>query len=717
MKRVSASRMLPLIALGTVGTLATLYAIYHLSISATRPQLADPHYTQMLTLTAIGLAVLLFVSLWQIISLLQHLRKHQTGARLSLSFALRMLFSSLAPIGVIGVFAWMFLSYDLGKTFNSKVAVSLEDALQLTRTSITLRANQALQQTQIIASMMRQMRYIDVVSDIEPIRSEFNAIELAEFDHQGNLVAFSNQDMSQMTVTPPSTAAMLRVNQENQYYEFSTDKDDDYTIKVLIKLNTPDMDTYYLQATYAMPPQFNSLANSVRDNYQQYLSFNYLQPHITTSLLLVFGLVIALTVLLSFWVSTIFGEHMTRPVRQLIRATQRVISGDFSAPVTAMPNNDLGILGNNFNVMLSTLKDAENMNQHIQAQLTEQNTFLGTILDNITAGVITFDWQGRLQTANRAAVMILDCDMTPHYGKLPFAENIDAQDSYEELMHDLRDNIAKSDWHQEITLTQFSERKILICRGSILPGQNQKNRGGNVIVFEDVTEFQQNQRNAAWEEVARRLAHEIKNPLTPIRLQSERLQRKLADKLTDAKDLNILERATTTITKQVDAMQQLVSDFSQFAKPIELRRQPTDVNALLSEIAELYPENELQLNLYEHLPEVMADAIQLRQVMINLTKNALEACPDSDNAQLIWTTSRQENCIVVSVEDNGPGFTDLSKDPFEPYVTSKVKGTGLGLAIVKKIITEHHGSIQAGHSKTLNGAKITFTLPIWEHHE
>lgn len=711
--KLSIKRMLRLVSLGSLGIAATLYAIYQLSQSATRPETADPQYIQMLILTLIGLGILLCTTLWQIVSLIRHLRQRHVGARLSLSFALRMLFASLIPVSIVGAFAWLFLSYDLGKTFNSRVTVALEDALQLTRTSITLRARQAVDQTRSLANIMINMSYTDLVSEIEPMRRNANAIELAVFDHQGNLVAFTHQNLAVMTIAPPSTSALLRISQEQEYFEFATDEDGNYIIRVLSDINKLGRDPYYLQVTFAMPEEFNSLANSVSENYQQYRSYSYLQPHITTSLLLVLGLILALTVLTALWLSSIFGDQMTRPVRQLIRATRKVTSGDFSTTVTDMPNNDLGTLGNHFNIMLLTLRDAEAMNNRTQDQLTEQNNFLGTILDNLTSGVLTFDWQSRLQLANQAAAAILSNPLKAHIGRRPQTEPEKALDSFDELMCALAEafNQSPGNWHQEVTLSRFAERKTLICRGSRLPGQNSRQRGGQIIVFEDVTEFQHNQRNAAWEEVARRLAHEIKNPLTPIRLQGERLQRKLGDKLSEPNDQRILQRATHTIISQVDAMQQLVSDFSQFAKPVELRRQKIDLNALLREIAELYSDADLTLDLQPDLPIITADPIQLRQVMLNLTKNAQEAGGDSPIA-IQWRTRQAQNQIVVSVEDDGPGFPDLSKDPFEPYVTNKSKGTGLGLAIVKKIISEHHGSIQAGPSKQLNGAKISFSLPL-----
>ena len=247
--------------------------------------------------------------------------------------------------------------------------------------------------------------------------------------------------------------------------------------------------------------------------------------------------------------------------------------------------------------------------------------------------------------------------------------------------------------------------------GSRLPDSGKRGRNGHVIVIDDITEFLHAQRNAAWEEVAKRLAHEIKNPLTPIRLQSERLQRRLTDKLSDEADKQILGKATGTIIDQVEAMQQIVADFSQIAKPLETRRQSLQLNPLLRQIAELYRENHPELDLAEPQRPVHADPVHIRQILINLMKNAIEATQNETTPCIRWRSYEEGGNIILDIEDNGPGFADLTKDPFEPYVTNKPKGTGLGLAIVKKIVHEHDGTISAGHSRELGGAKITLTLP------
>lgn len=707
-RQLTTHRLIFSLIAGGVCILLTLSAIYGLSDAAIKQNARSDHYITLLIVAAIGLGILVVVIIWQIFALVRHLRKRQSGARLTASFALSLLTAALLPVMIIAYFSWQFLSYDLDKTFNSRVSTTLNDALQLTREAITLRARQALDDTRELSELISGITYGELINNIETMRRNNNAIMLAVFDHQGNVVAFAHRNLAIMTVPAPAPQALSRANEEREYFEFSS-HDDEYSISVISNINKLGREPFYLQAIYSMPESFNSIAQSVRENYRDYQTYNYLQPHITTSLLLVLVLILALTVLFIFWLSVLFGEHMTQPLRALMRATRRIADGDYSTQVKGLPHNDLGTLGMNFNRMSAALSKAQAANERAQRLLAEQKTYLETLMDNITAGVIVLNAEQHIQTFNPNACRILNCTLDDR--RLPPPEH-DAQDACDELLLATAEARARGEdhWQQQVTLRLADKRTVLMCRGSrVLDEHN--NIGVDILVFDDITDLIHSQRNAAWEEVARRLAHEIKNPLTPIQLQGERLQRKLSDKLNDEADQRILQRATDTIIKQVDAMKTIVSDFSQFARPIELRRQRVNLNTLLQEMTELYPEQNVTVVADEQLPMLSIDPVQLRQVFLNLTKNALEAAGEA--AMVEWRTAlNDDGAIVISVADNGPGFSDFEQDPFEPYVTGKSKGTGLGLAIVKKIIEEHDGHIAVSNSSALGGAKIIITLTI-----
>lgn len=702
-------RLILITILANIALAFTLIAIFYLAQNTIASPNHVAHSSAPLLLSLIGLGALSIISAWQIILLIKRLRAKRSASRLALSFALRMLGLSLFPIIIMGAFSAIFLSYDLSRTFNRDVEIALEDALELTRSAINMRARQAIEQNKAISYIMSNMNFIELIGEIESLRRNAQAIETSVFDNQGNLVAFAHQNLELLKITPPSQNALLQVNRNQEYFEFLENADDGYLIKVITPIQKNNHDRYYLQATYTMPTGFNELAENVRQSYQNHQSFLFLQPHITLSLILVLSLILILSILLSLFISSHFGETMTRPVQQLIDGTKKASAGDFSLPITDLPNNDLGLLGDQFNKMLLALQAAEEKNQNIQHTLSTQNTFLNTLLNNLNAGVLTLDQDGKLSLANHAAYNLLNTDLNTHLKEHP-PQNKTAENSYEELFIalDKKWQHPEESWQQEIILKNFSKRKVLMCHGAPLNYQNQNQ--GQIIVLEDITELQQNQRNAAWEEVAKRLAHEIKNPLTPIRLQSERLQRKLQNELQE-KERNILNRATHTIINQVEAMQAIVEDFQQIAKPIQLRRQNTNINALFKEIANLYPDIHFIWQEDPHLPSLLADPIALRQVFHNLLKNAKEAV-EGKKTQILYQSQQKNDHLEIGIEDNGTGFQNLEQDPFEPYVSNKPKGTGLGLAIVKKIIQEHQGSLHVGHGDTLKGAKITLILPI-----
>lgn len=710
---LGANRVVFSLLSGVLSIGLTLLSLHLLSASATRPETPNSHYLTLLVLAALSMFTLTGIVFWQIFALLRRLRRQDSsGARLSLSFAFSMIGASLIPILIIAFFSWQFLSYDLGKTFNSRVSTAMEDALELTRTSASLRASQALDQTRHVSDLISRQSYGELVNNIEAMRRQTGAIELAVFDRYGIVVAFAHRDTDVLAVESLDYDTLLRINEQQEFFEFS-ETDHEYTIDVFADIDKLGSDRYYLHASYAMPDSFNSLADSVRVNYKEHRFYEYLQPHITTTILVVLALILTLTILIILWLSVLFGEHMTRPLRKLIYATRKVADGNFAARISGMPKNDLGKLGDHFNAMTEALADAEQNASTAQRALTEQKAYLETIMDNLTAGVITFNHRRELQTFNLSASAILNTPLASRLNQPLPADDADIRDGYEELMLALREPLSAhlANWQQEVTLSRFGPRKVLMCHGSHLIEAGKRVRGGQVIVFDDITEFLHNQRNAAWEEVAKRLAHEIKNPLTPIRLQSERLQRKLNSKLEEAADRDLLSKATNTIIDQVETMRALVSEFGIFARPLAMRTIPADINALIRKASELYVDQRFGYDLAGNLPAVAADPVQMQQVFINLVKNAFEARPD--DLQLLWRTRRDgDELVSVSLEDNGPGFADLSKDPFEPYITTKSKGSGLGLAIVKKIITEHGGSISAGHSETLGGACIRFTLPV-----
>jgi nitrogen fixation/metabolism regulation signal transduction histidine kinase len=364
--------------------------------------------------------------------------------------------------------------------------------------------------------------------------------------------------------------------------------------------------------------------------------------------------------------------------------------------------------------MTSQLADARSAAELNQQQVEAAKAYLESVLANLTSGVLTFDERFYLRAGNPAASQILGIDLVKLRGLKLFewGRAGEAVDAFANVVADEFQKNANKDWQMQVEYAGGVAKQILHVRGSHFPAGVDN---GYVLVFDDITHLIQAQRDAAWGEVARRLAHEIKNPLTPIQLSAERLERKLVDKLAEA-DADMLRRATQTIVNQVAAMKDMVNAFGEYARAPSINLQQLDLNRLVREVLTLYEPlgSAVRVDLAQALPEIQGDPTLLRQVIHNLLQNAQDASAEEDAPQIRIETAVAPEGVRLAVKDNGPGFPDhLMARLFEPYATTKQKGTGLGLAIVKKIVDEHHGKIQVENLQP-RGACIAITLPLGE---
>jgi nitrogen fixation/metabolism regulation signal transduction histidine kinase len=402
---------------------------------------------------------------------------------------------------------------------------------------------------------------------------------------------------------------------------------------------------------------------------------------------------------------------MSAPLSYLVEGTRAVAQGDYSQRETVASRDELGVLTQSFNAMRQQLAEARAVVERNQAQLADAHAYLQSILTNLSAGVLAFDEKLTLRSFNRSAGEILDADIArlsglaldrwheraPELGQLARAIVAAFEDS------------ERAEWEEQIERSAHHGIQMLLARGTRLPAGSGM---GYVVVFDDITHVLQAQRDAAWTEVARRLAHEIKNPLTPIQLSAERLQFKLASKLAGA-DAEMLQRSTQTIVNQVGALKNMVDAFREYARMPEPVMQELDINALLREVLSLYDSlaGWIRLELAPDLPRLVGDSAQLRQVIHNLMQNAQDALADSADPRIVVRSERVDGALRVTISDNGGGFPErLMQRAFEPYVTTKPKGTGLGLVIVKKIVEEHGGTVHI-ENITPHGARVSFTLP------
>jgi nitrogen fixation/metabolism regulation signal transduction histidine kinase len=416
-----------------------------------------------------------------------------------------------------------------------------------------------------------------------------------------------------------------------------------------------------------------------------------------------------LALLCALVLAIVFSERLSAPLVLLAAGTRAVAQGDFSQRHPVRSHDELGILTASFNTMTTQLEEARGAAMRNHQQLEGAKAYVESILAKLSAGVLSFDSERRLRSANPSAGVILGVDLEPLMG-VRLEDWRERESRLAEISAQMVLAIqagGDESWEKQVELE--SGRKVLLMRGSALAGSE----AGFVVVFDDVTRLLQAQRFAAWGEVARRLAHEIKNPLTPIQLSAERLAHRLADKLL-ASDAEMLARSTQTIVKQVAQLKGMVDAFSQYARAPETSLQPLDLNTVVREVLTLYEAQRpaITLELDGSLPAVQGDPARLRQVIHNLLQNAEQAITERSSPRITVRTRLDGASARLSVLDNGPGFPpEMLARAFEPYITTKAKGTGLGLAIVKKIVEEHNGSIEISNVPG-SGAQVSILLPV-----
>jgi nitrogen fixation/metabolism regulation signal transduction histidine kinase len=477
-------------------------------------------------------------------------------------------------------------------------------------------------------------------------------------------------------------------------------------------------DAIFLQAIYPIPRQLAELTGTVEAAYLHYKELTFLRDSLKITFTLTLSLVLLLSLLAALWAAFLSIRRIVEPVRLLAIGTRALAEGDYEKRLPVNDRGELGFLVESFNIMTDKIAQARDEAHRSRQEVERQHAYLETVLAHLSSGVLSVDPGMTVLTANQAADTILHAKFGQYVG-WPLAVLTGAYPHLASLVEKLEPHIhdATATWQQEVSFQGPAGRQELLCRGTPLIGPGAE-RLGAVLVIDDVTELIQAQRSTAWSEVARRLAHEIKNPLTPIQLSAERLRHKLAKTL-EGGDLEVLEKSTRTIVQQVEAMKSMVNAFAEYARPTMTQAKPLAINTLIEEVVALYPPPsglEFELSLAAQSPLVQADPVKLRQVIHNLVKNAQEAMPASHSGRMAIVTRLQESQRQPGVEirlcDNGPGIPpDQADRIFEPYVTSKSKGTGLGLAIVKRIIEELGGAIRLDTTYR-EGACFVIRLPV-----
>lgn len=682
-------------------------------------------YSLLLIINALGLVSLGGLVGWNLIRLMGQVRARRAGAGLTVRMVAMFVILAVTPVLVVYYFSLQFLHRGIDSWFDVRVEHALDDALELSRTALESRMRELLKQTEFVASDLARLPPGELSKALEDSRRLGGAAELTVIGPNGQIVASSNIDPTAIVPDRPSDSILVQLRQSGNYIGLDPIGDAGLHIRVVVTLpqEVPTRDPRILQALFPVAERMNVLADSVQSTYAKYQELAYLRKPLKISFTLTLSLVLLLSLLAAVWAAFFSARRMVAPLRDLIQGTRAVADGDYETQLPKSGKNEVGYLVESFNEMTRRLRRARDETRSSQIQLEEQRAYLEAVLSRLSTGVITFDTNRRLVTVNHAAEQILGIELEAHTGDTlesigethghlsPFADTVALH--LDDAAGD--DNVA--DWREQLTLFGTSGRQVLMCSGAPLRGVGGVDHG-HVMVFDDITTLIEAQRNAAWSEMARRLAHEIKNPLTPIQLSAERLRHKYLPTMNQA-DAEGLDRLTRTIVQQVESMKEMVNVFSDYARTTRMEPFQLDLNALIADVIELYKSGDshqkIEARLSE-LPPLVADPDRLRQILHNLIKNAIEATEENAGTTVIVSTHcvREEarNFIELRVRDTGHGFPrDIVHKVFEPYVTTKAKGSGLGLAIVKRIVEEHGGVVWAENHEN-GGASIVIQLPV-----
>jgi nitrogen fixation/metabolism regulation signal transduction histidine kinase len=674
----------------------------------------------ILLLNLIGVVALTALLARKLTELVRDYRAHVPGSRLTARTV--AIFGALvvAPLLIVYLFSLQFLNRGIDSWFHVEVKRGLSDALVLSRAALDLRVREYSRHTENLAHSLINATPEEIAERIYEERRATGALEMAVFGAHERIVSASLENPLESLPSRPPADLLRQVGERHAYVSLEPQAGGEYLIRTAAPFTeTPTRrDERYLVAVYAVPTQLAALSEAVQHAYSQYGELAALREPLKSSFRLTLTLVLLLAMLAAIYGAIFSAQRLVRPVQDLIEGTRAVGKGDFGTRLPLPSRDEMGFLVHSFNDMTKRLRRTSEEATRSQLVVERERERLAIILARLSTGVVVVDRELTVSIANQAAGAILGTDLSAATGRaLPdlTAGNERLGQFVAALV--VRFAAGREEWREQLELEGASGRRVLMCACTPQPGADRDL--GYVIVFDDITMLLQAQRDAAWGEVARRLAHEIKNPLTPIQLSAERMRRRFLGSMSPA-DAEVLERATRTIVQQVETMQQMVNAFSEYARAPEMRITRFSLNQLASEVADLYrshdPRVEMRLELDEHIDGIEADRGRVRQILNNLVINALEALDGVASPRLEIATRAEQGgdarYAVVTVCDNGPGIPrELLGRVFDPYVTSKPKGTGLGLAIVKKIVEEHGGRIDADN-RPEGGARIRVVLPV-----
>lgn len=702
--------------------------LYLLSNASANTAASGEYYTLLVALN-IALAIFLIVLIGvQLFGLYRKIRARVMGSRFTLRLLATFVLMAIIPGLIVYLVSVNFLTRSIESWFNVKVEAALEGGLNLGRTALDIMLADVKEKGESMATSLAFQPANTHFSLLNDLREKSGIQDATLLSVQGRILAVSSSDSTSFLPALPSLA-QLRQARQRIYGSVEPIGKKGLYLRVLAPVNVQDLtgEIRILQLLQPVPKSLATTAEAVQDVYQEYQQLSYSRTSLREVFALTLTLVMMLALLTAVAIAFVLSRRLSAPLTVLAEGTKAIASGDYSTMLPAHGKDELGVLVQSFNSMTQQLGDATKAADRNRARVEAARGYLETILAHLSSGVLALNERGELRTFNQAASNILGINLESYVG-LTLDKIAAKQTRLESFLNaivlhteqdDLQKPAQKDEIQTQIELASAQGKQILTLRGTRLPD------GGYVAVFDDATTMIQAQRDAAWGEVARRLAHEIKNPLTPIQLSAERIAHKLHNKL-DATDAEMLKRSTETIVNQVHAMKTMVNEFSEYARSPAPQLERLDLNKLIREVVSLYDlpgtqaaDPKIKLALEKQACTIKGDGTMLRQVLHNLLQNAQDVLATHIAPIILVKTEVINDMLILTVEDNGTGFpAEMMPHAFEPYVTTKPHGTGLGLAIVKKIIEEHKGSIKIENVISNNldtkkaGAVVTISIPL-----
>ncbi len=730
------------IAVGAVLMVAMAFVLLYLLTQATNNRdLYERNFGRLFVMNMVVAASLFMGIAWVGYRLIVRLRQGRFGSRLLLKLASIFALVGVAPGLLIYGVSYQFVSRSMETWFDVRVEGALDAGISLGRVSLDSLSSDLAAKARLAALQMSDNQSLASTIAVERLLDQLDASDVSVWTSSGRLLASAGESGLKLTPDKPSTRQFKAAKAERSlaWIEGLDEGGGTAHIKVLVPISRSGfglgVEDQFLYATKPLPSTLIANALAVEQAYREYqeralastgLKRMYIGTLTLSLFLAVFGAVLLAVVL---------GNQIARPLLLLTEGVSQVASGDFTPKLVLQGNDELGDLTRAFASMTQQLADARQAVESSMAQVDAARANLQTILDNLTSGVVVLGALGEVRSSNPGATRILKVPLLAHEGEslsaIPGLEEFGAavQAQFTDFENERYEH-GLDHWQQSFELKDkdatsygpFERSIILVARGAALPSE------ARLLVFDDISEIVSAQRAQAWGEVARRLAHEIKNPLTPIQLSAERLERRLLNKLQDPEQ-GVLVKSVKTIVDQVDALKRLVNEFRDYARLPTADLKPLDLNALVMDVVQMYETEAIRgdvvLELDAAIPSVLGDAQQLRQVIHNLLQNAQDAnaaaeqfAPSSVGRNVVLRTRRKPGSdrVRLVVRDQGGGFpAHIMQRAFEPYVTTKNKGTGLGLAIVKKIADEHGARIDIANlltEGTVVGAQVSLSLAI-----